>query len=185
MDLKKQKHYNTPGHAHSLTYSCYHNRSYFDSPIPCQLFLRELAQAQQEYNFHIWAYVVMPNHVHLLLFPLNAEYSITKINKAIKGRMARAYGAYLKEYYPQQYMNHTILFKNKPVFRFWQKGGGFDRNLWNEEIIHNTLHYIENNPVRKGNVSHRSLWKWSSAFTGIDDVVRPIITRSSLPVLLS
>ena len=51
----------------------------------------------------------------------------------------------------------------KKVFRFWQAGGGFDRNLWNANAIHNAIKYIEHNPVRAGLVKKAEEWKWSSA----------------------
>ena len=49
------------------------------------------------------------------------------------------------------------------MFRFWQAGGGFDRNLWNAKAIHNSIKYIEYNPVRAGLVNAPEEWQWSSA----------------------
>lgn len=50
------------------------------------------------------------------------------------------------------------------AFRFWQAGGGFDRNLWNPKAIHAAIAYIENNPVRAGLVDAPEKWPWSSAY---------------------
>jgi putative transposase len=76
------------------------------------MFLFELAAARKEYSFHLWAYVIMPNHVHLLIWPLEHDYRIDVINKAIKGRMAKKFFQFNKE-------NGTIdlcKYPVKPVF---------------------------------------------------------------------
>ena len=49
------------------------------------------------------------------------------------------------------------------MFRFWQAGGGFDRNLCNPKAIHSSVNYIEYNPVRAGLVNAPEEWQWSSA----------------------
>ena len=51
------------------------------------------------------------------------------------------------------------------LIRFWQAGGGFDRNLWNAKAIHSSVNYIEYNPVRAGLVNAPEDWQWSSART--------------------
>jgi hypothetical protein len=64
---KKIKHYDTPGHAHELTFSCYHRYDHFSNSAACKLFLSELERSRKEDDFELWAYVLMPNHVHLLM----------------------------------------------------------------------------------------------------------------------
>ena len=56
-----------------------------------------------------------------------------------------------------------IPINDKKVFRFWQAGGGFDRNLWNTDALHSSIAYIENNPVRTGLAASPENWLWSSA----------------------
>lgn len=74
--LFKNRHYNTPGHAHELTYSCYKRSPYFNDPLACRIFLDCIRRSQLKFNFHVWAYVIMPNHVHLLVWLLEQDYSI-------------------------------------------------------------------------------------------------------------
>ena len=74
----------------------------------------------------------------------------------------------------------------KNVYRFWQRGGGYDRNLRSVRDIHEKLAYIHANPVRRGLVSEPSAWQWSSARaweTGVDEPIR--IDRDSLPMLIN
>jgi putative transposase len=47
--------------------------------------------------------------------------------------------------------------------RFWQAGGGFDRNVVELHAVLAMIEYIHANPVRRGLVSRPEDWKWSSA----------------------
>jgi hypothetical protein len=47
--------------------------------------------------------------------------------------------------------------------RFWQSGGGFDRNVGDEDIMWKKICYIHQNPVERGLVKKPEDWKWSSA----------------------
>ena len=48
-------------------------------------------------------------------------------------------------------------------YRFWQKGGGYDRNVTKVETIIDSVRYLHNNPVRKGLVESEHEWYYSSA----------------------
>lgn len=161
---KKLHHYNTLGHAHELTFSCYRRQSCFNDPMACRLFLEELERSRNIYNFKLWAYVVMPHHVHLLLWPLNASYDIGRIESGFKGTMAKRYHRYLFEHNRELRDLFLVRVNNQERFVLWQKGGGFDRNLWNAKAIHDSIGYIEANPVRSRLVGSPEEWEWSSAY---------------------
>jgi putative transposase len=163
---KHLKHYNTPGHAHELTFSCYHHFTYLSDPVACGLFLFELEQARREYDFSLWAYVLMPTHVHLLIWPHMNRYDIALILNSIKGRMVNSYQKFIEENKPEN-LNAFQAFdksKKRSVFRFWQQGGGFDRNLWTGIAINKSIEYIEANPVRRNLATKPSEYLWSSAY---------------------
>ena len=80
---KKLKRYDIPGHAHELTFSCYHRVHYLNDPICCALFIDELSQAREHFLFRLWACVLMPNHVHLFIYPTQNEYKIAAILQSI------------------------------------------------------------------------------------------------------
>ncbi len=148
--LFKNTHYNTPGHANELTFSAYRRQNVFLDKRACELLLNELQAARKEFVFRLWAFVVMPNHVHLLLWPLEATYAIESINKAIKGRMAKRYIKFHRENSCIDFLHkYRVIEKGVELYRIWQRGGGFDRNLWNAIAIHKSIEYIEANPVRK------------------------------------
>jgi hypothetical protein len=62
-------------------------------------------------------------------------------------------------------------------FRLSQRGGGFDRNLWNNRPVYNSISYIENNPVRKRLMAQAAEWEWSSGYEGNKDFGREQKTR--------
>ena len=64
-------------------------------------------------------------------------------------------------------------------YRFWQRGGGYDRNLWSPEEIHEKIHYIHANPVRRGLVVRPEDWPWSSVHDYTGSTNRPMATPSS------
>jgi putative transposase len=48
-------------------------------------------------------------------------------------------------------------------YRFWQRGGGYDRNVTEPATLRQMIDYIHNNPVRRGLVREPTEWIWSSA----------------------
>jgi len=72
-----------------------------------------------------------------------------------------------------------------PVYRFWQRGGGYDRNLISREAVLNSIEYIQNNPVRKGLVSSPEDWIWSSAGYYAGRIDLPIKIDDDILQLLS
>ena len=125
--------------------------------------LEELENAMRIYSFRLWAYVLMPNHAHILIWPLEVKYDIAKILSGIKRTMSKRYGALMNKKNTVAYDQFLLKKNSEAVFTFWQPGGGFDRNLWNAKAIHDSIAYIEANPVRKGLAPSPAEWKWSSA----------------------
>ncbi len=61
------KRYQQSGDFHFLTFSCYHRSPYLATAESCDRFEQALEQIRKRYVFHIFGYVVMPEHVHLLV----------------------------------------------------------------------------------------------------------------------
>lgn len=161
---KKLKRYEIPGHARELTFSCNKKYKYLKDTVACSIFMEEFAQARRNYGFLVWAYMLMPTHVHLLIWPQHPEYKVSTMLNTIKGRMAHRYRAHLQLNQPEVLPVFHVLSEDKKAFRFWQAGGGFDRNFWSPRAIHNSIRYIENNPVRAGLATTPESWVWSSAY---------------------
>lgn len=177
--------FNDPGHAHALTFSCYHRRAFLDNDRSRQLFLNGLDLARTRHRFHLWAYVVMAEHAHVLVWPTEQEYSISKFLATLKQSVFRRAYAHAVKCKPEVL---ALMEDRQPCgrehFRFWQPGGGYDRNLVGADAIHAHVDYFHMNPVRRGLVTKPEDWYWSSAadYAGLRQA--PIrIDQESLPPL--
>jgi putative transposase len=126
------------------------------------LFADAVNLAATKHQYDVWAYVIMPEHFHLLIFPTSRAYSISGILKSIKQPLSQSYIAWCRQNHPEQLAKMDTGL-NRPRYRFWQKGGGYDRNFWTPEEIRRQIDYIHMNPVNEGLVEKPEDWEWSSA----------------------
>jgi REP element-mobilizing transposase RayT len=93
--------------------------------------------------YHLQAWVIMPNHIHLLLHP---KVPLPTITRWLKGRTARQ-------------ANRILDRTGRP---FWQDES-FDHWIRTEEERKYLIEYIENNPVKAGLTQTPQQFPWSSA----------------------
>lgn len=155
--------YNVPGHAHELTWSCYHGYQFLSKERTCQWLVESINAAREELDFDLWAYVFMPEHVHLIVHPRQPLYEMEDIRQAIKEPCARDAIAWLSENAPEWLPRISVQKRNRVRRHFWQKGGGYDRNIEEPATLLKMIDYIHENPVRRGLVERAIDWWWSSA----------------------
>ena len=126
-------------------------------------FVQELEKARRKHEFDLWAWVIMPEHVHLLIWPRRAVYRMAKILASIKKPVGAKAIAYLKVEAPGFLQRLTVRHRNRTYHRFWQAGPGRDQNLYEPATIHRAIEHIHNNPVQRGLVARAADWPWSSA----------------------
>lgn len=158
-----RRNYNIPGQAHALTFSCYRRYELLSADRTCKWFCDAIEAAREEFDFLLWAYVFMPEHAHLLIFPTRDCYDIAVIRQGIKEPVGRHAFSYLRRYAPQWIPKLTRRRGNRDEHLFWQSGGGYDRNIDNGETLQAEIAYIHLNPVRRGLAERGTDWKWSSA----------------------
>jgi putative transposase len=82
------KRYNNSKQLHFITCSCYHHIPFLGRAQRRDLFLKVLEQARRRYRFTVVGYVVMPEHIHLLISePETGDPSV--VMKVVKQRFAR------------------------------------------------------------------------------------------------
>jgi len=148
--------------------------------------LDALNAARTRCRFDLWAYVIMPEHVHIVLWPREGE-TVSAILKGIKLPVARKSLIWARESSPGllRAMEHRTP-NGKVAHRFWQRGGGHDRNLRSDRDVHEKIRYVHENPVRRGLVSRPEDWAWSSCRAHYEGVDEPIpIDRDSIPVVVN
>jgi putative transposase len=155
---------NRPGHAHFLTFSCFQRRPFLSGDRSRQWLVDAIILAQHSHQLDLWAYVIMPEHVHLIIFPRNDEYSMSSILTTVKQSVAKRAILFVRRQAPQFIPQMEDRQPNgQSSLRFWQRGGGYDRNLHSTEEVWEKIHYIHNNPVTRGLVQAANDWLWSSA----------------------
>ena len=181
--MKKLQHYDIPFHAHELTFSCYQRQPLLASNTFRQYLADAMSRARRIHSFHIWAYVFMPEHVHLLIWPTSDEYSISKILLSIKLPVAQRAVLYLKNHDYVTLQTLKTREKRRP-YRFWQAGGGYDRNVTSLSTLGYMVDYLHHNPMRRGLVKQPEEWVWSSYTEWKEPGSGPIpVDRESFPVL--
>ena len=160
---KRRRRYDEPGHARELTFSCYRRYRFLSRDRTRLWFIEALEAARHKWPFDLWAYVLMPEHVHLLISPRKPGLKVGTVVGEIKEDVARQAIAYLKEHAPEWLPRITVREGQRVRHRFWQPGGGFDRNAVELSTVHRMIDYIHANPVRCRLVERPTDWEWSSA----------------------
>lgn len=126
---------------HFLTCSCYHRLRKFTAAIACGTFVSALERVREDYRLCVYGYVVMPEHVHLLVSEPERS-SLAQVIKSLKQGVARRLAL-------------------RAVDSFWQ-ARYYDFNVWSEKKFVEKLRYIHRNPVKRGLVTRPEDWRWSS-----------------------
>jgi putative transposase len=130
--------YQPTGDFHFLTFSCYRRRAYLSTVDAMELFEDAMERVRLRYLFAVAGYVVMPEHVHLL------------VNEPRRALLSRAIQA-LK-------LSVAMRSRERP---FWQ-AHYYDFNVSGHEKFVEKLRYMHRNPVRRGLVAKPENWRWSS-----------------------
>ena len=126
---------------HFVTFSCHHREPLLVAQHACEVFERTLERARRWYGFFVSGYVIMPEHVHLLISePERSSLSVAL--QMLKQNTAR----------------QLRLPEGSP---FWQPRY-YDFNVWSEDKRIEKLRYIHRNPVKRGLVERPEDWPWSS-----------------------
>ncbi|MFO0969129.1 MAG: transposase [Gemmataceae bacterium] len=183
---KRCKRYNNPGDAHSLTFSCFRRQPFLSKDRSCGWLIEAIDRAREKLAFHVWAYVIMPEHAHLLVWPTVKEYDISDALNSIKQSVAKRALVFVRREAPGFLASMEDRQPNGDVhYRFWQRGGGFDRNVVEPATVYALIDYIHNNPVRRGLCAKPEGWLWSSAADHLGLRAGPLrLDRESLPPLV-
>jgi len=150
---------------HFLTFSCYHRQPLFSSGPNCDLFLDALERVRRRYRLVVLGYVVMPEHVHLLVTEPQRQ-TLSTAMQALKLGFVRCLGGTVPMSRKRSETWGTPLFPPSPLSpsnprRFWQ-ARFYDFNVWTEHKRIEKLRYIHRNPVKRGLVVSPEQWPWSS-----------------------
>ena len=132
-----------PGRAHHVTQRGNRRMQTFFCDDDYRQSLLLLERWCGEFDVRIWAYCLMPNHVHLILVPSTAE--------GLRRAVAEVHRRYTR----------MINFREKWRGCLWQ--GRFASFVMSEKHLMGATRYVERNPVEANLVERAEEWPWSSA----------------------
>ncbi len=145
------------GDLHFITFSCYERRAFLQSQRAKNLFVKTLSEVRARHGFRLVCYVVMPEHVHLLID--ESAVPPAKVIQVLKQRASRRLRSkrrgtpgQLVLRFPGDLGTHR---------RFWQRRY-YDFNVYSEKKLREKLDYMHGNPVKRRLVGHPRDWPWSS-----------------------
>ena len=132
------KRFQQTGDPHFITFSCHRRLPYFADQTICTAFERALEIVRRRYVLFVFGYVIMSEHVHLLI----SEPKRAQLDRVIQS---------LK----------TSVAKQADQRPFWL-ARYYDFNVHTKEKHGEKLRYLHRNPVTRGLVAEPIDWKWSS-----------------------
>jgi putative transposase len=137
---------------HFLTFSCYHRLPFLLNDGARSLVIHELARARHEYGFLLVGYVVMPEHVHVLIGEPDRGTPST-VMQMLKQRVSHK----LRDSHGQV----ALPSQEGELQQFWQPRF-YDFNVFTDKKKNEKLEYMHHNPMLRGLVAHPRDWPWSS-----------------------
>src|SRR5579863_1156397 len=147
-------------HLHFITCSCYRRLPLFASAHAKNLFVRILGEVRDCYGFALAGYVVMPNHIHLLIGE-PARGTPSTVLQVLKQRVSRRLRRKPRKKAPSQQLQLPFRHTQEFLPQFWQPRL-YDFNVWSQTKFVGKLHYMHMNPVKRKLVAHAKDWPWSS-----------------------
>ena len=156
---KGLRRYYGKGHLHFITFSCYRRLPLLKRARARDVFVKELAKLREELGFQLIGYVVMPEHVHLLISEPQRGAPSTVLQK-LKLRVARKLRKRRRST-PAGQMHLPFEERGEPLRAFWQ-ARFYDFNVYSERKRIEKLNYMHANPMNRKLVKHPKDWPWSS-----------------------
>lgn len=134
------KRYQTEGHEHFITFSCYRRQPYLNNDPARTTFLQTLERLRTRHQFYLSGYVIMPEHVHLLMTEPKLETLSTTLG-VLKNAVSKRHIGDRQHFWQTRYHDFNVLTDRKHIEK---------------------LQYIHRNPVKRGLVEKPEDWPWSS-----------------------
>ena len=164
---RKYKFYNSEG-LYFVSFAVVYWIDIFIRETYCEIFIDTLRYYQEVDRLELFAYCIMPSHVHLIFKDKNKEpeillghikrYSSKKIQESIINNPQESRKEWLI-WMMERAADKTTNVKKRMLWQHHNK----PIELWSQDVVQQKLAYIHNNPVVSGFVLEAEHWKYSSA----------------------
>jgi putative transposase len=156
---RKLKRYYGRGDLHFVTFSCYRRLPLLGTARARNAFVAAVGKIRERYLFRLVGYVVMPEHVHLLIGE-SPKCTPSMMLKVLKQRVSRDLRRKRKRRAAAQ-LRLSFAEGDAGLPRFWQPRF-YDFNVYSAKKKREKLEYMHGNPVKRGLVRNPGDWIWSS-----------------------
>ncbi len=143
---------------HFITFCCYHRQKLLETPKYRDSAVQILAEVRAKFAFALVGYVIMPEHVHLIVNETPTLLPATVV-QIFKQRVSRSLRGDQGDPLGQTAAHPTN--GSAELRRFWQRRY-YDFNVYTREKLKEKLEYMHANPVTEKLVAHPRDWPWSS-----------------------
>lgn len=160
--MKKRPHLPTPNCLHFVPVITYKRTRLFRSAALCREFFSALREVRGRFPFELYAYVLLPDHFHVLVKPIDSDISrlIQKIKsltaRRIVGRLKSGQGAAAL-----QVLRKAKHERRSHLYQVFQDSFR-DLELWSPWMTRQKIDYIHKNPVNEHLTENAAAYPWSS-----------------------
>ena len=164
------RRYDVPGHTHFWSISCFRRLGFFHDDGMKQVVVDGLRLLQTEFGVCLVGYVVMPEHVHMMVYPHPKGHDEPVPISPLLAAFKKHVGFYGKERLREVWRRQGRLWSSP--LNHWAAGDfgerviwnvrGYDFNIHEERALRTKLDYCHKNPVTRGLVKRPEDWPWSS-----------------------
>ena len=161
--MGKLVRFNFPNNIHFVTTSCYNRLPLFNSDDTKTIFAQSVIHIRNKYGFKLFGYVIMPEHVHILIQTGN-DKTVSDITRQVKQTCAFNVLQTLKRNKTKSLLGKLRKSTGGRIgnkYSFW-KPRFYDFNIYTVKKFKEKLDYCHKNPVTRELVNNPSAWRFSS-----------------------
>jgi putative transposase len=148
------------GHLHFITCSCYRRLPLFASARAKNLFVKILGEVRDRHGFALVGYVVMPEHIHLLISE-PAKGTPSSVMQVLKQRVSRRLRRKPRKTASSKQLRLPLRDAHYFLPQLWQPRF-YDFIVWSQTKFVEKLQYMHMSPWKRKLVAHPRDWPWSS-----------------------
>lgn len=159
-------------HPYFITSSVVNWTPVFGNTAIANIVFESLAFLQKQKRLSLHAYVLMENHLHLIVSADDLAKEMRNFKSFTARKSIDWYQEHNKQWILGQLREHRKHHKTDQSYQFWQEG--FHPKLIQTDVmLQNKLEYIHNNPVERGFIDDPAHWRYSSYrnYMGLEGVI--------------
>ena len=161
-----------PTHPHFVTMTILHWIPIFTREESVDIVLNSLRYLQKEENLKLYAYVILENHLHLVVSSNDLSLSMRKFKSFTSKEIIKLLQRENVKTILDQLTFYKKAHKKSATYQVWQEGIQ-PKLISGDQMMVERIRYIHNNPVKRGYVDESKHWRYSSArdYEGVDGLL--------------